>query len=87
MNNEFENQIKIDFYYHVWCEEFNQSYMNSWSVSQLICNDMKHAAIKYAEKVKTSIPITIIVQDWRGRIAKFEIEVKSEPKYYARRIK
>lgn len=34
-------------------------------------------------KIKNMI---VWVQDWRGRIAKFEIKVESQPIYYARRI-
>lgn len=87
------------FYFSVWCYEAGYTSIAPWKIQQIVAQDMQTAAEMFVQdydkktdrffaknwnKIKNMI---IWVQDWRGRIAKFEIEVETKPVYYARRIK
>ncbi len=76
---------KETFYYHAWCVDLGQSRIGAWKISQRGCINMEHAARIFAETV-TEYPSIITVQDWRGRISKFEITIELRPHYLARRI-
>ena len=87
-----------EFYYGVWCNETYYLQNNPWYISQHDTLDMQDAAKIFVEqydkewhtffaKICSEINnIVIFVQDWRGRIAKFEILIETKPVYIVRRI-
>lgn len=90
-----ESEIATDFYIRVWCYGIGYTPSNPWILNNTTeVQTMEDAAILFAEyyDVKdkyfaNNSKAIIYVQDWRGRIAKFNIRVVYQPEYYARRIK
>lgn len=94
-----ESCTVTNFYLNVWCERLGYTQANPWGINNTTeLQDMQTAAEMFIKNWddqnnmvllnnKWTGDIIIFVQDWRGRIAKFELqEVELNPAYIIRRI-
>jgi len=83
-----KNPAITDFYFSCWCEEHGINQISAQIISNTAeIQTMEDAAKEFAKILTEKEPVIILVQDWRGRIAKFKIMVQQRLEYYARRIK
>lgn len=89
-----------DFYFSVWCERLGYTQTTPWKPNNTTeVQDMQTAAELFIKEWDDQNnmalshnlwtgEIIVYVQDWRGRIVKFELqEVKHKPIYSVRSIK
>lgn len=86
------------FYFGVWCKQLGFTQTDPWKIQQIVAQSMSLAAEMFVEGFDKrnghcglafnphEDDAIIFVQDWRGRIAKFEITIKMKKVYTARRI-
>ncbi len=85
--------MEDQFYFSVWCYEVGVLQKDSWKIHNTAeAQTMQEAGQMFIEDLLKELTpgevdnIIVWVQDWRGRIGKFEVTVKMKPIYTVKRI-